>query len=183
MGKYSGYHDEDLMEMADYDHKAEEELISRGFHEDGDRWAHDSEVSFGLAKVIFQIVLILAFLLGTHFLVAFSMDYQLFIYIGFPITFILMFLGGGKSKFLNIIFWIGCWALATRCFPLVFQMIEGADYIDFFYNAPGFWVWIKYGLIYSAYAAIVPYLVMKIVTFIVSVYREKEEGEDRSVNA
>ena len=134
MGKYSGYVDEELMEMADYDYEAEEELSSRGLHKVSGEWVSDADLSFGIAKLIFGIALIIALLLGTHFLVAYSMDYQLYIYIGFPITFLLMFLGRGTSKFLNILFWIGCWALATRCFPLVFQMFEGADYIEYFYH-------------------------------------------------
>lgn len=183
MGKYSSYGDEELMEMAEFDYEAEEELSSRGLHKVDGEWVSDADLSFGIAKLIFGIALVIALLLGTHFLVAYSIDYQLYIYIGFPITFLLMFLGRGTSKSLNIIFWIGCWALATRCFPLVFQMIEGADYIEYFYHGPGLWEWIKYGLIYVAYAALIPYLLMKIVTFIVSAYKEKEVGEDKSVNA
>ena len=175
MGEYSDYIDEELMEMAEYDVDAEEELESRGWHKDGNRWITEAEASFGLAKIILEIALVIALLLGTHFLVAYSIDYQLYVYIGFSITFLFMFLGRGTSTFCNILFWIGCWALATRCFPLVFEWIEGADYVEYFYSGPGLWEWIKYGFIYAAYSAIVPYIVMKIVTFIVSAYREKNE--------
>ncbi|MCM3568992.1 hypothetical protein [Neobacillus mesonae] len=182
MGKYSKYADDELMEMAEYDYGAEEELYSRGYAQDSGRWITETEMSFALGKIILEIALVIALLLGTHFLVAYSIDFQLYVFIGFPITFLLMILGKGTSKFFNILFWIGCWALATRCFPLVFELIEDADYVEYFNAGPGLWEWIKYGFIYAAYAAIIPYLVMKIITFIVAAFMDKEE-ENSSAKA
>ncbi|TQE88685.1 hypothetical protein [Ureibacillus terrenus] len=175
--EYKYYSTKELMERAKYDYKAVEELSSRGYHKIDGEWVSDEAFAFEMLGLLFKIGMVLAILLGTHFLVAYSMDYQVYVFAAFAITFLLMVLGRGTSKVLNFLFSIGCVALATRCYPVVFEFFVGTDYFDYFLAGPNLWEWIKYALIYIAYVAVVPFLVMLFITFFVRTLAEKKEAD------
>ncbi|WP_462410420.1 hypothetical protein [Neobacillus sp. Marseille-QA0830] len=186
MANYFNKTDDELERLdSNGDHEAGHELENRGYvqdrygiwvdEEDND---DDEDSGFGLVLFIIGAILVVAALLCTQFLVAYSVDYQIYVYIGFFLAFLFMILGRGTSKFCNVLFLIGCWAMATRLYPYVVEAIEGVEYgVYFGEQTRSLWDWIKYGLIYVAYASLVPYLLMKIITFIVSAYMTKEPNE------
>ncbi|WP_160719662.1 hypothetical protein [Bacillus sp. USDA818B3_A] len=146
----------------------------------------DSSSIFGLAPlflIIIGIVVLIACLLGAHFVLGYSVNFSRYIWIGFSISLMLMVLGRGNSKFLNFIFFLGCLAATTRFFATIVGMIENSDYVSYLYaDSTSLWDMIKYGFFYAIYILIVPYLVLKICTALARVLMSKSQNDTTSLN-
>ncbi|EJQ53992.1 hypothetical protein IEQ_00740 [Bacillus cereus BAG6X1-2] len=126
---------------------------------------------------------LIAFFIGGFIVVAYAVEYATYIYIGFVLSFALMYLTKGNSKLINFLFYLGCLALATRLFTNVIEFFENVDYVTFITrDTDGLGVIIKYGVIYVIYAAIIPLLVMKKITAIVRQINSKSENENSILN-
>ncbi|MGH0430623.1 hypothetical protein ACQVPL_15300 [Bacillus hominis] len=126
---------------------------------------------------------LIAFFIGGFIVVAYAVEYATYIYIGFVLSFALMYLTKGNSKLINFLFYLGCLALATRLFTNVIEFFENVDYVTFITrDTDGLGVIIKYGVIYVIYAAIIPLLVMKKITAIVRQINSKSENENSTLN-
>ncbi|SEB05300.1 hypothetical protein [Bacillus nitratireducens] len=200
MGDYSKKSDEELERLYNEgDNRtrdAENMLYNRGYILDPetDTWDlewnqednHSNEA--GEQGTFFLVLAILiagliAFFIGGFIVVAYAVEYATYIYIGFVLSFALMYLTKGNSKLINFLFYLGCLALATRLFTNVIELFENVDYVTFITrDTDGLGVIIKYGVIYVIYAAIIPLLVMKKITAIVRQINSKSENENSTLN-
>lgn len=180
--------------MADYSRKTDEELqriyersnggddISfaledRGYELDpySGVWSEkkedrkEEESGFGsLFLAIIGGIVLIASLIAANIVIGYAVNFTKYIWIGFSITFLLMILGKGRSKFLNFIFFLGCLAVSTRMFATIIGMVENTDYVTYiFAESTGILDMIKWGFFYAVYIFIVPYIVMKLITAIV----------------
>lgn len=81
------------------------------------------------------------------------------------------------------IFYLGCLALATRLFTNVIELFENVDYVTFIMrDTDGLGVTIKYLIIYIIYAAIIPLLLMKVITAIVRKTNLKSDNNNSTLN-
>lgn len=192
MGNYSNKSDEELERI--YEHgtsserrMADEELENRGLieNENGNRVQNDVDVPNigGTLLFIIGLVALVAGLIGWIFLVVIAVNFELYIFIGFILTFALMYLAKGRSSFINFLFYLGCLALATRLYANVIGLMEHADFITFVNRSHGgIGVIIKYGFIYVIYICIVPYFSMKLITLIVRKFHSKSENKNSTLN-
>ncbi|WP_336769868.1 hypothetical protein [Bacillus bombysepticus] len=141
--------------------------------------AGDWFILFALATLI---VAVIATFIGGFIVIAYAVEYAVYIYIGFVITFVLMYLTRGDSKFVNLLFYFSCLALATRLFTNVIEVLEGVDYVTFITrDSDGLGVIIKYGFLYAIYAAIVPLLAMKIIVKTIRIKRSNFGNENSTL--
>ncbi|WP_368908194.1 hypothetical protein, partial [Bacillus wiedmannii] len=189
MGDHSNKSDEELERLyyegnARASRDAENKLYDRGYTlgPDSDTWdvalnqndTHSVGIPIPTGQGVFILVLailiagLIAFFIGGFLVIAYAVEYATYIYIGFVISFVLMCVTKGNSRFINFLFYLGCLALVTRLFTNVIELFENVDYVTFIMrDTDGLGVIIKYGIIYSIYAAIIPLLLMKIITAIV----------------
>lgn len=81
------------------------------------------------------------------------------------------------------ILYLRCLALATRLFTNVIELFENVDYVTFIMrDTDGLGVIIKCGIIYIIYVAIIPLLLMKIITTIVRKVYSKSENKSSTLN-
>ncbi len=81
------------------------------------------------------------------------------------------------------IFYLGCLALATRLFTNVIELFENVYYVTFIMrDTDGLGVTIKYLIIYIIYAAIIPLLLMKVITAIVRKTNLKSDNNNSTLN-
>lgn len=192
MGNYSNKSDEELEQI--YEHgsdreryRADEELVNRGLieNEHGNRVRNDVDVPNigGTLLFILGLAAIAAGLLGALIIVAGAVVYEVYIYIGFILTFALMYLAKGRVPFVNFLFYVGCLALATRLFANVIEMMENVDFATFTNRrTDGLGVIIKYGFFYAIYIFIIPLLSMKLITSIVRKIHSKSENKKSTLN-
>ncbi len=126
---------------------------------------------------------LIAFFIGGFLVIAYAVEYATYIYIGFVLSFILMYVTKDNSRFINFLFYLGCLALATRLFTNVIELFENVDYITFIMrDTDGLGVMIKYGIIYIIYAAIIPLLLMKVITAIVRKINLRSNNNNSTLN-
>jgi len=203
MGDYSKKSDEELERLYNEgDNRtrdAENMLYNRGYTLDPETdtwdlaWNQEDNHSIGVpingGQGTFFLVLailiagLIAFFIGGFIVIAYAVEYATYIYIGFVLSFVLMYLTKGNSKLINFLFYLGCLALATRLFTNVIELFENVDYVTFITrDTDGLGVIIKYGVIYVIYAAIIPLLVMKKITAIVRRINSKSENKNSTLN-
>ncbi|GAB6460606.1 hypothetical protein bcgnr5390_10390 [Bacillus luti] len=168
--------------------EAEYELRDRGYTLDSETnkwdlpWNREYDNSIGipisggggfvLLGIVVLIAAVLAIFIGGFIVIAYAVEYDIYIYISFVITFALMYLTRGNSKFINFLFYLSCLALATRFFTIVIELFEGVDYVTFITrDSDGLGVIIKYGFLYAIYASIVPLLAVKLIVKTVRIKR------------
>ncbi|APH04166.1 hypothetical protein [Bacillus weihaiensis] len=164
--------DEDLMEYSSWgDYEAEIELEERGYVKSKGHWVNDDSstvFAIGIIKIALVIALLIFVFIGAHFIIGMSVVYQVYIYIGFVVTTVLMYLTRAKSKFFNFLFYLGCLAIATRQFANFIGHFIGEDYMTYvFIQDADTDVLFKSGFYYIVYTLIVPYLMMKSILAIV----------------
>ncbi|MBM7620002.1 hypothetical protein JOC95_001854 [Bacillus tianshenii] len=189
MSKYSNKNSSELESLYQSGHsdnyKIEQELFRRGYDQDNDGYfSFEEEYGQGNGKeeesglgalflLIFGAVLVVASLIGSHFILGYSTNYTPHIWIAFGLSFLFMVLSRGRSKFLNFVFYLGCFALATRLFVTIIEMLENEVYVSYItHDSTTLTDMIKYGFYYGIYIAFVPYLTMKIITAITRAFRE-----------
>ncbi|MGD6991092.1 hypothetical protein [Sutcliffiella horikoshii] len=164
----------------------EQELLNRGYEQDDNGYFEfeeeygKEEEDFGLGALFLLIVgalLVMASLIGTHYILGYSTNYTSHILICFALTSLFMVLSSGKSKFFNFLFYLGCFALATRLFVPIIEMLENDTYVNFITrDATTLSVLIKYGFYYGVYITLVPYISMKIITALTRSIRKPHVG-------
>ncbi|MCU7667579.1 hypothetical protein [Bacillus thuringiensis] len=192
MGNYSNKSDEELERIYEQGndrdrYRADEELVRRGLieNEHGNRIQNDVDVPNigGSLLFILGLAAIAAGLLGALIIVAGAVVYEVYIYIGFILTFALMYLAKGRFPFVNFLFYLGCLALATRLFANVIEMMENVDFATFINRrTDGLGVIIKYGFLYAIYIFIIPLFSMKLITSIVRKMHSKSENKNSKLN-
>ena len=131
--------------------------------------------------IVVGIIVLLGSLIGTHFILGYSVNFTVPIWIGFGISFLLMILAKGNSKFFNFIFFLGCVAASTRFFATIIGLIENTDYVTYIYaDSTGIGDMIKYGFFYAIYIFFVPYILMKLITGIVRMISKPKYDEGKS---
>ncbi|PLS19260.1 hypothetical protein CVD28_02280 [Bacillus sp. M6-12] len=166
--------------------EAERELRGRGYHYNNGEWMDDEEYEKSLEEdsdtnwFIFKAILVIAGLVAffvalnyVHLVFYFAYEHMLPIIVGFVASAVLMYVGKGASKSLNFLFYIGLFAISTSLFPLIVEMFENQDYMAFFYESDSLEL-AKYGFIYVLYVALIPWLLLKIITAIVRSLTERE---------
>lgn len=204
MGDYSNKSDEEL-ERLYYEgntrasRDAENKLYDRGYtlDSDSDTWdlasnqndTHSVGIPIPTGQGTFLLFLailiggLIAFFIGGFLVIAYAVEYATYIYIGFVLSFVLLCVTKGNSRFINFLFYLGCLALATRLFTNVIELFENVDYVTFIMrDTDGLGVIIKYGIIYIIYAAIIPLLFMKIITTIVRKIHLKSKNKNSTLN-
>ncbi|GAB6562485.1 hypothetical protein bcgnr5378_06470 [Bacillus cereus] len=168
--------------------EAEYELRDRGYTLDSDTdkwdlpWNQEDIRSTGvpvsggsvfiMLGIGILIAAVLAIFIGGFIVIAYAVEYAIYIYIGFVITFALMYLTRGNSKIINFLFYLCCLALATRLFTIVIEVFEGVDYVTFITrDSDGLGVIFKYGFLYAIYVSIVPLLAAKLIVKTVRIKR------------
>lgn len=204
MGDYSNKSDEELERLyyegnTSASREAENNLYDRGYtlDPDSDTWdvglkqndTHSVGIPIPTGQWTFFLVLailiagLIAFFIGGFLVIAYAVEYATYIYIGFVISFILMYVTKANSRFMNFLFYLGCLALATRLFTNVIELFENVDYVTFIMrDTDGLGVIIKYGIIYIIYAAIIPLLLMKVITAIVRKTNLKSNNKNSTLN-
>ncbi len=204
MGDHSNKSDEELERLyyegnTRVSRDAENKLYDRGYtlDPDSDTWdvgsnqndTHSVGVPILTGQGTFLLFLailiggLIAFFIGGFLVIAYAVEYATYIYIGFVISFILMYVTKGNSRFMNFLFYLGCLALATRLFTNVIELFENVDYVTFIMrDTDGLGVIIKYGIIYIIYAAIIPLLLMKVITAIVRKINLKSNNNNSTLN-
>lgn len=137
------------------------------FHSDNEGKA---TIAFWGAIVIGVIIIatvIAAVIVGLQAsLVKYAVRYQLCIYgLALLTTLLMYFAGKGVNKYLNIFFYVGISALATRFFAVIVESREDVTYIKYV-QAGGFWNLGKYTLLYIGYIAVIVG-VMMLITFLI----------------
>ncbi|WP_141545982.1 hypothetical protein [Bacillus wiedmannii] len=204
MGDYSNKSDEEL-ERLYYEgntrasRDAENKLYDRGYtlDPDSDTWdvasnqndTHSVGIPISTGQWTCFLVLailiagLIAFFIGGFLVIAYAVEYATYIYIGFVLSFVLMCVTKGNSRFINFLFYLGCLALATRLFTNVIELFENVDYVTFIMrDTDGLGVIIKYGIIYIIYAAIIPLLLMKVITAIVRKINLRSNNNNSTLN-
>ncbi|GAB6563964.1 hypothetical protein ACQVSN_14165 [Bacillus mobilis] len=204
MGDHSNKSDEEL-ERLYYEgntcasRDAENKLYDRGYtlDPDSDTWdvgsnqndTHSVGIPIPTGQWTFFLVLailiagLIAFFIGGFLVIAYAVEYATYIYIGFVISFVLMCVTKGSSRFMNFLFYLGCLALATRLFTNVIELFENVDYVTFIMrDTDGLGVIIKYGIIYIIYAAVIPLLLMKVITAIVRKINLRSNNNNSTLN-
>ncbi|MGA5680251.1 hypothetical protein [Bacillus cereus] len=178
---------------------AENKLYDRGYtlDSDSDTWdvasnqndAHSVGIPISTGQWTFFLVLailiagLIAFFIGGFLVIAYAVEYATYIYMGFVLSFVLMCVTKGNSRFINFLFYLGCLALATRLFTNVIELFENVDYVTFIMrDTDGLGVIIKYGIIYIIYAAIIPLLLMKVITAIVRKINLRSNNNNSTLN-
>lgn len=204
MGDHSNKSDEELERLyyegnTRVSRDAENKLYDRGYtlDPDSDTWdvglkqndTHSVGIPIPTGQWTFFLVLailiagLIAFFIGGFLVIAYAVEYATYIYIGFVTSFILMYVTKGSSRFMNFLFYLGCLALATRLFTNVIELFENVDYVTFIMrDTDGLGVIIKYGIIYIIYAAIIPLLLMKVITAIVRKINLKSNNNNSTLN-
>ncbi|MED3033444.1 hypothetical protein P4313_00100 [Bacillus tropicus] len=204
MGDHSNKSDEELERLyyegnTRVSRDAENKLYDRGYtlDPDSDTWDvglkqndnHSVGIPIPTGQWTFFLVLailiagLIAFFIGGFLVIAYAVEYATYIYIGFVTSFILMYVTKGSSRFMNFLFYLGCLALATRLFTNVIELFENVDYVTFIMrDTDGLGVIIKYGIIYIIYAAIIPLLLMKVITAIVRKINLKSNNNNSTLN-
>jgi hypothetical protein len=200
MGKYSHKSDYDLevMRLKGGDSindslDIEIELENRGYEQDENGYFafepehkpnihnadfEDDEGSgdWFLFKLILGAAFVIFCLFGTPVIVGYAINYSIYIYIGFIITFIFMYLAKATIPTLNFLFYLGCFSLMTRFYADLVGYWEGTDYLTFIYrDSTHFIDSLKYAVIYIFYIAIVPYLLFKSIKMITLGTKHKKE--------
>ena len=156
-----------------YDEEYDDTRIRMGY---GDEYSFHSDnegkatIAFWGAIVIGVIIIatvIAAAIVGLQAsLVEYTVIYRWYIYVLAALTTLLMyFVGKGAYKYLNIFFYVGISALATRFFAVIVEIREDVSYIKYV-KAGGFWNLGKYTLLYIGYIA-VTVGVMMLITFLI----------------
>jgi len=191
MGKYSHKSDYELEIMREQGGNSvndsleiEIELENRGYEQDENGYFEfepehkskinnvndvESEVSGDgfLFKLILGAAFVIFCLFGTPVIVGYAINYSVIIYIGFILTFVLMYLAKATIPTLNSLFYLGCFALMTRFYADLVGYWEHTDYLTFIYrDSTNNVVLIKYAVIYIVYIAIVPTLLFKAIKMI-----------------
>nr|WP_255259420.1 hypothetical protein [Bacillus wiedmannii] len=204
IGDHSNKSDEELERLyyegnARASRDAENKLYDRGYtlDPDSDTWdvalnqnnTHSVGIPIPTGQGAFILVLailiagLIAFFIGGFLVIAYAVEYATYIYIGFVISFVLMYVTKGNSRFINFLFYLGCLALATRLFTNVIELFENVDYVTFIMrDTDGLGVIIKYGIIYIIYAAIIPLLLMKRITAIIRKTKLKSNNKNSTLN-
>ncbi|GAB6462114.1 hypothetical protein bcgnr5390_11220 [Bacillus luti] len=192
MGNYTNKTDEELERI--YEHgsdserrRADKELENRGLIEDeyGNRKQDVPDVPNigGSLLFILGLAALVAGLLGSLIIVTGAVVYEAYIYIGFILTFVLMYLAKGRFPFVNFLFYLGCLALATRLFANVIEMMENVDFATFLNRrGDGLGGIIKYGFLYAIYIFFIPLFSMKLITAIVRKMHSKSENKNSTLN-
>lgn len=183
MGKYSKKSDNFVEDkytrgLNSERYEAEKELIRRGFNRDDNgsyKFEKDYEghsekyepTNLGpLFLIIVGTLLLITALFCTHFILGYSINFTLHIWIGFGVSLVLAILSKGRSKFFNFIFFLGCFSILTRFFVTIIEYTEGTTYIEFLSsNTTDLIDLIKYGFFYAIYIFFAPYFLMKYGTF------------------
>ena len=141
------------------------------FHnvEDADRNIKIVLIGIGILAAILIPILVAALIIGVQeSLVIYAVKFQYCVYVAAALTTLLMyFVGKGANKSLNILFYIGISALATRFFEVIVEIREGVSYINYIQAYPGGWWYLaKYTLLYIGYIAVIVG-VMMLITFLI----------------
>ncbi|QJX80746.1 hypothetical protein [Priestia megaterium] len=200
MGKYSHKSDNDLeiMRLKGGDSindslDIEIELENRGYEQDENGYfafepehkpnIHNADFAddegssdWFLFKLILGAAFVIFCLFGTSVIVGYAINYSIYIYIGFIITFVFMYLAKASIPTLNFLFYLGCFSLMTRFYADLVGYWEGTDYLTFIYrDSTHFIDSLKYAVIYIFYIAIVPYLLFKSIKMITLATKHKKE--------
>ncbi|MGF9891141.1 hypothetical protein ABEX78_21005 [Priestia megaterium] len=144
----------------------------------------DGELDSFFANVIIfaviGIVLIIFLIFAQGALVGYSINYTPLVIIGFILTGAIMYVSGGSNKFLNFLFYLGCFALATRFFATIVGYYEGVPYLNYIYaDTTHLGGLIKYSIFYFIYIILVPYGLMKLVTMMVREFKTPKQQEKK----
>ncbi|WP_341285186.1 hypothetical protein [Priestia megaterium] len=119
-----------------------------------------------LAAILIAVLVAAAIITVQESLVIYAVKFQYCVYVAAALTTLLMyFKGKGANKSLNILFYIGIGAVATRFFAVIVESREGVSYIKYV-QAGGFWNLGKYTLLYIGYIAVIVG-VMMLITFLI----------------
>jgi len=200
MGKYSHKSDNDLeiMRLKGGDSindslDIEIELENRGYEQDengyfefepehkpnihnADFARNETSSDWFLFKLILGAAFVIFCLFGAPIIVGYAINYSVYIYIGFIVTFAFMYLAKATIPTLNSLFYLGCFALMTRFYADLVGYWEGTDYLTFIHrDSTHFIDSLKYAVIYIFYIAIVPYLLFKSIKIITLATKHKKE--------
>ncbi|WP_394555351.1 hypothetical protein C1N61_27510 (plasmid) [Priestia aryabhattai] len=200
MGKYSHKSDNDLeiMRLKGGDSindslDIEIELENRGYEQDENGYfafepehkpnIHNADFERNETssdRFPFKFILCAAFIIfclfGTPVIVGYAINYSIYIYIGFILTFIFMYVTKAALPTLNVLFYLGCFALMTRFYADLVGYWEHTDYLTYIYSdSTHFLDSFKYAVIYIVYIAIVPYLLFKAIKMITLATQSKKE--------
>lgn len=189
MPDYTKKTDEDLIHLNEIygDWEAGDELENRGYVQTRKgEWVEIYEPFVTSRTLLFfaGVIALLAGLFCTHFILGYSTNYTIQIWVGFVVSLVLMILTRGRSKFFNFIFYLGCFALLTRLFVNIIEYSEGQSYMSFLFEdeTTDLIVLIKYGLFYAIYIFFAPYLLMKYGTSYVRLLRKAKPIKNKSLN-
>lgn len=162
-------------DIYDEAHRKSVELNGYGgqdpFHnvEDADRNIKIVLIGVGILAAILIAVLIAAIIIVVQEeIVVYAVKFQYCVYVAGTLTTLLMYsVGKGANKSLNILFYIGIGAVASRFFAVIVEMREGVTYINYVKaTTNGFWYLAKYTLLYFGYIAVIVG-VMMLITFLI----------------
>lgn len=200
MGKYSHKSDYELEIMYEQGGDSisdsleiEIELENRGYEKDKNGYfefepEHKSNINnadfaeneasgdWFMFKFILGTAFVIFCLFGTPVIVGYAINFSLYIYIGFILTFTFMYLAKAALPTLNALFYLGCFALMTRFYADLVGYLEHTDYLTYIYSdSTHFLDSFKYAVIYIFYIAIVPYLLFKSIAMITLATKNKKE--------
>lgn len=134
----------------------------------------------GILLIAMAIGLLFVSILAQGALVGYSVNYTPFVIIGFILTAVFMYMGNGKSAFLNGLFYVGCFAIATRFFAVIVEYYEGVPYVNYIMaDTTHLGDLIKYTFFYFVYICLVPYGLMKLVTMMVREFKTPKQQEKK----
>ncbi|QJX80373.1 hypothetical protein [Priestia megaterium] len=140
----------------------------------------DSLLAYGIIIAVVGIAFIIFLIFAQGALVGYSINYTPLIIIGFVLTGAIMYVSGGSNKFLNFLFYLGCFALATRFFATIVGYYEGVPYLNYIYaETTHLGGLIKYSIFYFIYIVLVPYGLMKLVTMMVREFKTPKQQEKK----
>ncbi|MGS7465481.1 hypothetical protein [Bacillus paranthracis] len=171
MGRIDNHTDEDL----------QDELESRGYHV-----SQNDDGGLGCFVICGGIILV-ALILGIyfvasyiHYFIALSHYYHWTVYTIFFVGLIISILGKGQQRFLNFLLYLSLIPFATYLYTFIIENTEGRAYSDFIENAEtGF---IKHALIYLIYIVIVPFILGKIINYLIRVTFGGDNSKNESTN-
>ncbi|WP_456364758.1 hypothetical protein C1N73_28540 (plasmid) [Priestia aryabhattai] len=140
---------------------------------------HDANAK-GVMFIAMAIGLLFFSILAQGALVGYSVNYTPFVIIGFILTGVFMYMANGSNAFLNGLFYVGCFAIATRFFAVIVEYYEGVPYVNYIMaDTTHLGDLIKYTLFYFVYICLVPYGLMKLVTMMVREFKTPKQQEKK----